>query len=43
MKLERKNKYGIKVLDDKNLFEVYKQLYKNKWASGNDGVSIEEL
>lgn len=32
-----------KVLDDKNLFEAYKQVYKNKWASGIDGVTVDEL
>ena len=32
-----------KVLDDKNLFEAYKQVYKNKGASGIDGVTVDEL
>ena len=32
-----------KVLDDKNLFEAYKQVYKNKGASGVDGVTVDEL
>ena len=32
-----------KVLDDKNLFEAYKQVYKNKGASGADGVTVDEL
>ena len=32
-----------KVLDDKNLYKAYKQVYKNKGASGVDGVTIEEL
>lgn len=32
-----------KVLDDKNLFEAYKQVYRNKGASGVDGITIEEL
>ena len=32
-----------KVLDDKNLFEAYKQVYKNKGTSGVDGVTVEEL
>lgn len=32
-----------KVLDDKNLFKAYKQVYKNKGASGIDGVTVEEL
>lgn len=31
-----------KVLDDKNLFEVYKQVYKNKGASGVDGITVDE-
>ena len=32
-----------KVLSDKNLFEAYKQVYKNKGASGVDGVTVDEL
>lgn len=32
-----------KVLDNKNLFEAYKQVYKNKGASGVDGITVEEL
>ena len=32
-----------KVLDDKNLYEAYKQVYKNKGASGVDGVTVDEL
>ena len=32
-----------KVLDDKNLFKAYKQVYKNKGASGIDGITVEEL
>lgn len=32
-----------KVLDDKNLYEAYKQVYKNKGTSGVDGVTIEQL
>ncbi len=32
-----------KVLDDKNLFEAYKQVYKNKGASGIDGINVDEL
>lgn len=32
-----------KVLDDKNLFEAYKQVYKNKGTSGVDGVTVDEL
>lgn len=32
-----------KVLDDKNLYLAYKQVYKNKGASGIDGVTVDEL
>lgn len=32
-----------KVLDDKNLFEAYKQVYKNRGASGIDGITVDEL
>lgn len=32
-----------KVLDDKNLFEAYKQVYKNKGASGVDNVTVDKL
>ena len=32
-----------KVLDNDNLFKAYKQVYKNKGASGVDGVTVEEL
>ena len=32
-----------KILDDKNLFNAYKQVYKNKGTSGVDNVSVEEL
>ena len=32
-----------KILDDKNLYNAYKQVYKNKGASGADGVTVEEL
>ena len=32
-----------KVLDDKNLFKAYKQVYKNKGTSGIDGVTVDEL
>lgn len=32
-----------KVLDDKNLFEAYKQVYKNKGESGVDEVATEGL
>ena len=32
-----------KVLDDNNLFEAYKQVYKNNGASGVDGVTVDEL
>ena len=32
-----------KVLSKENLNNAYKQVYKNKGASGIDGVTIEEL
>ena len=32
-----------KVLNDNNLFEAYKQVYKNKGTSGIDGITIDEL
>ena len=32
-----------KVLDDKNLFRAYEQVYKNKGASGVDGITVDEL
>ena len=32
-----------KVLDDNNLFEAYKQVYKNKGTSGVDDITVEEL
>ena len=32
-----------RVLDDKNLFKAYKQVYKNKGTSGIDGITVEEL
>ena len=32
-----------KILDDRNLYSAYKQVYKNKGASGVDGVTVEEL
>lgn len=32
-----------KVLDDNNLIKAYKQVYKNKGASGVDGVTVDEL
>ena len=32
-----------KILDDKNLFNAYKQVYKNKGANGIDNISVEEL
>ena len=43
----RKMKTGMelldKVLSKGNLNNIYKQVYKNKGASGVDGVTIEEL
>lgn len=32
-----------KILDDNNLFKVYEQVYKNKGASGVDGVTVDKL
>ncbi len=32
-----------KVLDDKNSFLAYKQVYKNKGTSGIDGIIVDEL
>ena len=32
-----------KILDDKNLFNAYKQVYRNKGKSGIDNVTVEEL
>lgn len=32
-----------RILDDKNLFKAYKQVYKNKGASGVDGVTVDDL
>lgn len=32
-----------KILDDKNLFNAYKQVYKNKGTSGVDNISVEQL
>ena len=31
------------ILDDKNLFQAYEQVYKNKGTSGIDGITVEEL
>ena len=46
MKLERKEtsmELLEKILDDRNLYDAYKQVYKNKGASGVDGITVEEL
>ena len=32
-----------KILNDRNLYNAYKQFYKNKGVSGVDGVTVEEL
>ena len=32
-----------KILSDENLYNAYKQVYKNKGASGVDGVTVDEL
>ncbi len=31
------------ILDDNNLFNAYKQVYKNKGTNGIDGITVEEL
>ena len=46
LKLERKERvwnYWKKVLDDNNLYEAYKQVYRDKGASGIYGISVGEL
>ncbi len=46
MKLERKEtsmELLEAILDNHNLYNAYKQVYKNKGASGVDGVTVEEL
>ena len=46
LKLERKEQSMElleKVLDDKNLYRAYEQVYKNKGASGIDGMTVEEV
>ena len=46
LKLERKEQSMElleKVLDDKNLYKAYEQVYKNKGASGIDGMTVEEV
>lgn len=32
-----------KILDDKNLFKAYKQVYRNKGSAGIDGITVKEL
>jgi len=32
-----------KILDDNNLYNAYKQVYKNKGTSGVDGITVDEL
>ncbi len=32
-----------KILDNKNLYKAYEQVYKNKGISGIDGITVEEL
>ena len=32
-----------KILDNNNLYNAYKQVYKNKGTSGVDGITVEEL
>lgn len=46
MKLERKEtsmELLEAILDNHNLYNAYKQVYKNKGTSGVDGVTVEEL
>ena len=46
LKLERKEQSMElleKVLDDKNLYRAYEQVYKNKGTSGVDGMTVEEV
>lgn len=46
LKLERKEqsmKLLEKVLDDRNLYRAYEQVYKNKGASGVDGMTVDEV
>lgn len=31
------------ILDDKNLFKAYEQVYRNKGVSGIDGITYNEL
>ena len=38
-----KNNLLEKILDDRNLYEAYKQVYKNKGTCGIDGIKVEEL
>ena len=43
--IERKNRYGTfrEILSKDNLNKAYKQVYRNKGASGVDGITVEEL
>lgn len=46
LKLERKEQSMElleKVLDDKNLYRAYEQVYRNKGTSGVDGMTVEEV
>lgn len=46
LRLERKEQSMElleKVLDDKNLYRAYEQVYKNKGASGIDGMTVEAV
>lgn len=46
LKLERKEQSMElleKVLDDKNLYKAYEQVYRNKGTSGVDGMTVEEV
>ena len=46
LKLERKEQSMElleKVLDDKNLYRAYEQVYRNKGTSGVDGMTVKEV
>lgn len=46
MKLERKEtsmELLEMILDNHNLFNAYEQVYRNKGASGIDGITVDEL
>ena len=46
LKLEKKEQSMElleKVLEDKNLYRAYEQVYKNKGVSGIDGMTVEKV